>query len=172
MAVRALHSNEERTPSSPASNSLGGHRLKRETDGESRVQRDRARAILKIIDVEAPRTIEDVARRLNLSHSHLKHVFKRQTGLSLGHSLTERKLRRAADLLTRTQLCIKEIGYLSGYRHTSSFIRAFARYYMCAPQSYRRGINETSPAHGRLASDRNTSDRTARDRKANQRPES
>jgi AraC-like DNA-binding protein len=104
------------------------------------VQRDHVSAILEIIETEPPCTIQELARRLDLSDSHIKHLFKRHTGLSLGHLLTERRMQGAADLLTRSRMCIKEIAYTVGYRHTSSFIRAFERYFTCAPQRYRRKI--------------------------------
>jgi AraC family transcriptional regulator of arabinose operon len=96
------------------------------------------RAILELIETGRLRTIQDLARRLELSDSRVKHLFKQQTGLSLGHVLTERRLRGAADLLTHTRMCIKEIAYTVGYKHTSSFIRAFERYFTCAPEHYRR----------------------------------
>jgi transcriptional regulator GlxA family with amidase domain len=107
------------------------------------VQHDHVRAILAIIETEPPHTIQELARRLDLSDSHIKHLFKRHTGLSLGHLLTERRMQGAADLLTRSRMCIKEIAYTVGYKQSSSFIRAFERHFTCAPQHYRRKITDT-----------------------------
>ncbi|HEY2496644.1 MAG TPA: helix-turn-helix transcriptional regulator [Candidatus Angelobacter sp.] len=96
------------------------------------------RKILEMIQSEPLRRIEDLAREFNLSHSHLEHLFKQETGVSLGQLLTQKKLSRAAHLLVHTNLRIKEIAYTVGYEHTSSFIRAFERHFMQAPHRYRQ----------------------------------
>lgn len=82
--------------------------------------------------------IHDLALECNLSHSHLQHLFKQHTGLGLGRLLTEQRMQRAADLLQKTDLSIKEIAYTVGYEHTSSFIRAFERHFRQPPRGYRQ----------------------------------
>ncbi len=93
--------------------------------------------ILQMIESGSPHKIHDLARECNLSHSHLQHLFKQHTGLGLGRLLTEQKMQRAADLLVRTSMSIKEIAWAVGYEHTSSFTRAFERHFRLAPRSYR-----------------------------------
>jgi AraC-like DNA-binding protein len=102
------------------------------------VQERRVRKILQTIEAEPPRNIDDLAQEFNLSPSHLQHVFKQQTGTCLGHVLTEQRLQRAAQLLVESNLSVKEIAHLSGYEHTSSFIRAFERRFLQAPRRYRQ----------------------------------
>lgn len=102
------------------------------------VQERRVRKILQTIEAESPRNIFDLAQEFNLSPSHLQHVFKQQTGTCLGHVLTEQRLQRAAQLLVESNLSVKEIAHLSGYEHTSSFIRAFERRFLQAPRRYRQ----------------------------------
>jgi AraC-like DNA-binding protein len=104
----------------------------------SAVQERRLRKILQTIEAEPPRNIFDLAQEFNLSPSHLQHVFKQQTGTCLGHVLTEQRLQRAAQLLVDSNLSVKEIAHLSGYEHTSSFIRAFERRFLQAPRRYRQ----------------------------------
>src|SRR5262249_22806689 len=94
--------------------------------------------ILQMIQSEPLCRIHDLAREFNLSHSYLEHLFKKQTGVCLGQLLTEQRLRRAAYLLSQTNLRIKEIAQAVGYEHTSSFVRAFERYFAKAPRLYRR----------------------------------
>src|SRR5262249_12714375 len=65
--------------------------------------------ILQMIQSEPLCRIDDLARKFNLSHSYLEHFFKKQTGIPLGQLLTEQRLRRAAYLLSQTNLRIKEI---------------------------------------------------------------
>ncbi len=99
---------------------------------------ERVHRILGMIASKPPCTIDELALELNLSHSHLRHLFKQQTGVCLGHMLNEKRMQKAADLLTRSHLRIKEIAYAVGYEHSSSFIRAFERHFRQAPQIYRQ----------------------------------
>jgi len=105
---------------------------------EPLVQEKRVRKILQMIESQPLRRIEDLAREFNLSHSRLEHLFKQETGVSLGQLLTEQRLGRAADLLLHTSMRIKEIAHTVGYEHTSSFIRAFERHFRQAPRLYRQ----------------------------------
>lgn len=100
-------------------------------------QEQRVRKILKLIESEPPRRIHDLATQFNLSHSHLQHLFKQQTGVRLGHLMLERRLLKAAHLLENSNMSVKEIAFAVGYEHTSSFIRAFERRFSVAPRSYR-----------------------------------
>lgn len=105
---------------------------------EPLVQERRVLKILQMIQSQTLWRIEDLAREFNLSHSRLEHLFKQETGISLGQLLTEQKLDRAAHLLLHTNMRIKEIAHTVGYEHTSSFIRAFERHFMQAPRLYRQ----------------------------------
>lgn len=108
------------------------------------VQEGRLRKILQKIESDLPRTIQHLAVECNLSQSHLQHLFKQGTGRGLGQLLTEKRMQRAADLLAETDKSIKEIACLVGYEHTSSFTRAFERYFQQSPRCYRQtqGLNK------------------------------
>jgi AraC-like DNA-binding protein len=101
------------------------------------LQQERIDRALDAIASGGPYSLERLASELNLSKSHLQHLFKRQTGLRLGHILTEQRLNRAAQLLKSTNMRIKEIADAVGYEHTSSFIRAFERRFTQPPRAYR-----------------------------------
>ncbi len=100
-------------------------------------QEHRVRTILKLIESEPARKIHELAAQVNLSHSHLQHLFKQQTGSRLGHVMLEQRLLKAAYLLESSNMSVKEIAYAVGYEHTSSFIRAFERRFALAPRCYR-----------------------------------
>lgn len=102
------------------------------------VQEIRVRKILKLIESEPVCRIHELAAQFKLSHSHLQHLFKQQTGARLGHVMLEQRLMKAAHLLESSSMSVKEIAYAVGYEHTSSFIRAFERRFAQAPLSYRR----------------------------------
>ena len=93
---------------------------------------------MEIIEADTPQRISDVASELNLSESHLQHLFKQKTGVGLGHLLAEQRLQMAAQLLVHTSMRVKEIAAKAGYEHTSSFTRAFIRRFAQTPLSYRR----------------------------------
>ncbi len=102
------------------------------------VQDCRLRKVLQMIASDSSQKIQDLAVECNLSESHLQHLFKESTGLGLGRMLADQRMHRAAKLLEQTNLSIKEIAWTVGYEHTSSFTRAFERYFREAPRSFRQ----------------------------------
>jgi len=99
------------------------------------------RRVLRIVEmVESANTfaIRDFAAEFRLSPSYLQRLFKHETGICLGEWLSEKRLQRAAYLLSNSYLSIKEITHAVGYEHTSSFVRAFERRFLQAPARYRK----------------------------------
>ena len=104
----------------------------------SRDHEERLRKILATMESGSPSTIHDLALEFNLSASHLQHLFKALTGSRLGQRLAELRLEKASLLLLNSSLSIKEIAYTVGYRHPSSFVRAFERLFQQSPGEYRQ----------------------------------
>lgn len=98
----------------------------------------RLRKLLEWMESNPRGTIRNWASEFNLSNSHLQRLFKRATGMGLKRALTEKRLLRAASLLTQTNLSVKEVAHAVGYEHTSSFTRAFERHFDEGPRHYRR----------------------------------
>lgn len=96
------------------------------------------RKILEIVHTGSVYSINSLAMELNLSPSHLQHLFKAETGSRLGHWLVEQRLHRAALLLLQSDMSVKEVAYAVGYKHTPSFVRAFERFFEQAPGRYRQ----------------------------------
>jgi AraC-like DNA-binding protein len=107
-------------------------------DGVPRVQERRLRQVVEMIESEPCCSIRDLAMKVSLSPAHLQRLFKQQTGTLLGSLVTERRLQKAAQLLTISNLSIKEIAHTVGYGHHSSFVRAFQRRFAQAPKQFRR----------------------------------
>jgi transcriptional regulator GlxA family with amidase domain len=118
----------------------------------AQIQDVRLRKLLDLIDSDPLGKIHDWAVALNLSPSHLQHLFKQATGLGLGHLLAEKRLQRAANLLSSTNLSIKEIACAVGYEHASSFTRAFERRFEQGPRRYRMGNGSQELLTNRQAS--------------------
>jgi AraC family transcriptional regulator of arabinose operon len=103
-----------------------------ETRQDRRIQK-----IVETLQLNPVVSVQGLARTLNLSTSRLAHLFKAQTGGPLSHCLLDSRLRKAAHLLKATELRIKEITYVVGYGHPSSFARAFRRRFAVTPREYR-----------------------------------
>lgn len=101
----------------------------------------RLRQVVEMIDSQPSCSIRDLAHQVALSPTHLQRLFKQQTGTQLGGVMSERRLLKAADLLTSSNLSIKEIAHAVGYRHHSSFVRAFQHRFAQAPKHFRRQPN-------------------------------
>jgi AraC-like DNA-binding protein len=96
------------------------------------------RKILEIVHTGSVYSINGLAVELNLSPSHLQHLFKAETGSRLGHWLVEQRLNKAALLLLQSDMSVKEIAYAVGYKHPPSFVRTFERFFEQAPGRYRQ----------------------------------
>ena len=88
-----------------------------------------------------PIRIEEVAGRVATSPRQLQRVFAEVGGLGYRAYLRRIRLSRAADLLSHTDLTVKQVAVRVGYGDLSQFSKAFRRAY---------GINPSRSAH-RLA---------------------
>jgi AraC family transcriptional regulator len=101
------------------------------------VQERRLRQVVEMIESEPSCSIRELALKVSLSSAHLQRLFKQETGAQLGSFIAERRLQKAAQLLTISNLSIKEIAHTVGYGHHSSFVRAFQRRFAQSPKHYR-----------------------------------
>ena len=81
--------------------------------------------------------INDVARAFHYSTRQISRVVKNCFDLSYAQLVLKLKMERAASLLTQGGASVAEIGELVGYADTSSFCRAFSRYYGITPGGYK-----------------------------------
>jgi AraC family transcriptional regulator of arabinose operon len=91
-------------------------------------------------------TVEALARRVNLSPSRLRHLFKNELGVSITGFVKLQRLRQAQQLLGTTFLSVKEIVALVGAGDESHFVRAFKDAVGQTPSEYRRYSKETRSA--------------------------
>jgi AraC-like DNA-binding protein len=82
--------------------------------------------------------INDLAKALHLSPSHLRRKFKRITGLSLGNYQLNYRMNRAIKYLVNTDASLTDIAELSGYDSISAFSRSFKTRFGMAPSAYRK----------------------------------
>ena len=102
-----------------------------------RVREQRLRRVLEKIRNGPPHSVRDLARAVHLSPAHLQRLFKQETGVHIRDLLAESRLQNAALLLATSDLEVKEVAFLAGYQHHSSFVRAFQRRFGRTPKEYR-----------------------------------
>lgn len=88
--------------------------------------------------LEHPLSLQDAARVVHLSPTHLAHVIKNETGRTFLDLLTERRMERARELLVHTSLAIDAVGQRSGFPLLSHFSRRFKQCTGMTPSQYRR----------------------------------
>ena len=95
--------------------------------GRNRLQVDMiSRARLRIREsLESDTTIQQIADELGVSYSNLRKLFKEHTGLSPATYQQELRLLRAKELLTTTELSIKEIAYRLNFESPDYFSAKF-----------------------------------------------
>ena len=86
---------------------------------------------------EAHWNFQDEARKLGLSYSHFRLLFRRLTSSPPGAYLRRRRMEQAAALLRRNQLEIKEIAQRVGIPDIHHFHKLFKRHFNATPGEFR-----------------------------------
>lgn len=104
----------------------------------------RVRQVLDLIaaDPAAPLRVGQLARAVALSPSRLAHLFRAETGDSIGNVVLAARLRRAATLLETTGLPVGRIATEVGFASPYHFSRQFRQRFGVPPTAHRS-------AHGR-----------------------
>ena len=94
-------------------------------------------------DAEAMRE-EKIAAACNMSCSHLRAVFKRETGLTVRDFVIQTRLVAAAYLLKKTERNILDIALESGFGQISCFNRSFLKVFKQTPSAFRKNARIAS----------------------------
>lgn len=99
----------------------------------------RIKTTIEIINNEFASKVsaEDICKHVNLSPARLRQLFRKETGLSPFQYLKRLRMQKAANLLLRSFLSIKEVAFQSGARDLSHFVRDFKQYYGVTPSQFR-----------------------------------
>lgn len=82
-------------------------------------------------------TVEDVARKFNVSKSYLKNAFKEVYGQPVSAVMREDKMEKAKKLLAKTDRKILDIAMDLGYESSGKFSKAFKNIVGLSPREYR-----------------------------------
>ena len=93
--------------------------------------------------------IQDLADHIGISRSYLVKLMKLETGMSPQEYLIETRMRRASDLLSRTNDSIKVVAAECGYEDALAFSKVFKSRFGLNPTEYREKYSKNSSAEGR-----------------------
>ena len=105
----------------------------------SRQTDSRVKQVVQVLNQDPSRTLPQLAHNCQISASRLSHLFKNEIGMNVKDYRLDRRLQTAAALVVSSDMPIKEIAYKVGYRHSSSFVRAFKSHFGLSPACYRDG---------------------------------
>ena len=87
----------------------------------------------------SPVTLEQLARRFEISTANLSRLFRREFGVGFNRYLTTLRLEAAMALLNSTTIPVSEVALRCGFSDSSYFIRIFREHFGATPKNYRRG---------------------------------
>jgi AraC-like DNA-binding protein len=91
-------------------------------------------------ELESDLTIQQVADELGVSYSNFRKLFKEYTGISPALYQQDLRLQRAKELLSTTDMSIKEIAYQLNFESPDYFSSKFRAKVGRKPSEFRNGI--------------------------------
>ncbi|SRR6266480_4313556 len=82
-------------------------------------------------------SVVTLSRRVRLSPTRLRQLFKKETGRSPMQYLRDLRMQHAEHLLRSTFLSVKEVAFVSGVKDLSNFVREFKRRFGLTPKQFR-----------------------------------
>ena len=82
-------------------------------------------------------SLDDIARRVASSRRQLQRAYAEIGHTTFREHLTRVRMERAAELLARRSLSVREVAHRVGYRQPAQFAKAFRRHQGLAPSAFR-----------------------------------
>lgn len=83
-------------------------------------------------------SLTEIAAAAQVTPNYLSHRFKEETGASVSEYIAENRCRKAAALLSSSQLPIQDISAYVGYPDSNYFVKVFKSVYHMTPSQYRK----------------------------------
>jgi two-component system, response regulator YesN len=105
----------------------------------------RVQAVLDLLGESLSRTpsVKELADAVNLSPSHLRRLFKSETGTPLNQYVKSLRMEKSKELMEGTFLNMKQIMFAVGVRDKSQFARDFKRTTGFTPTQYTQRYRST-----------------------------
>ena len=88
-------------------------------------------------DYASDLSLDDIARRVASSRRQLQRSYAEIGDTTFREHLTRVRMERAAELLGRRGLTVREVAHRVGYRQPAQFAKAFRRRHGAAPSGFR-----------------------------------
>ena len=82
-------------------------------------------------------SLDDVSRQVNISPYYFSKIFKEESGLNFIEYLTNIRIDKAKELLSETDMSIKEVCATCGYTDPNYFSRSFKKNVGVTPTEYK-----------------------------------
>ena len=92
-------------------------------------------------------SLDVIARRVASSRRQLQRVYAEIGHTTFRDHLTSVRMERAAELLARRGVTVREVAHRVGYRQPAQFAKAFRRYRGVAPSDYKAGAAASGSVH-------------------------
>ncbi len=109
-------------------------------DSTNHVIFSRINEITDFIDANVNQSLSppEIAEKFFISYSHLRNIFKAETGVSITEYINRQKIAMAKEYLTNSDMTIKEIAYIVGYADEHYFMRVFKKFTGTTPNLFRK----------------------------------
>ena len=88
-------------------------------------------------EYSAELSLDDIARRIASSRRQLQRAYAEVGQTTFREHLTRVRMERAAEMLARRSVTVREVAHRVGYRQPAQFAKAFRRHLGVAPSDYR-----------------------------------
>jgi transcriptional regulator GlxA family with amidase domain len=109
---------------------------------------EKALELLQQSPLTAQIPLSTVASSVHISASHLRHLIKREIGISATHYVKMMRFKRARELLETSFLSVKEVMSSVGMNDVSHFVREYKSVFGCRPSQSRASTNGRSGSTG------------------------
>ena len=86
-------------------------------------------------------SIDQVARELGITRTHLIRCFHQDTGVTPLKFLTDMRIEQAKELFQNTQLNVSEVSQRLGFKNTHHFSKVFRKVAQRSPSDFRKANN-------------------------------
>ncbi len=92
--------------------------------------------------MDRPLSVSGLARSISLSASHLRCIYRKAMGMSIGAYWRTMRIHKAGELLGNSDLNVTQIAQACGFDSVFSFSRAFRTMRGVSPRQYRKMLRE------------------------------